>query len=107
MTKDQKNLHRDLRDMGCAVSKFVYGHDDTPADIHHIVEGNKRLGEEWVIPLAPIFHRQGTAQYPSIHSVNGKHGGKKLFKATYGYDEYELLEKCQQWIGREHSLDDA
>ena len=103
MKKIHKDLHRDLREMGCAVSKFVYGYDETPADIHHIVEGNKRLGEEFVIPLKPEFHRQGTKEYPSIHSVNGNHGGKSAFKNAYGYDEYELLEKCEQWLGREYS----
>lgn len=103
MNKVEQKLHDDLREMGCCVSKFVFGHDETPADIHHLVEGGKRLGHMHVIPLAPIFHRQGTEQYPSIHSVNGKHGGKKLFKQAYGYDEYELLEMCEQWLDRPYS----
>lgn len=103
MTKEQKKLHADLREMGCAVSLFVFGHPGTECSIHHIVEGNKKLGEEWVIPLHPRFHQHGTAEYPSLHSVNGKHGGKKAFKAAYGFDEYELLDKCQEYLGREYA----
>lgn len=99
MTKDQKQLHADLRDMGCAVSKFVFGHDETPADIHHIVDGGKRKGDNWVIPLSPQMHRQGTRDYPSIHSVNGGHGGKSAFYEAYGMTEYDLLVKCEEWLG--------
>ena len=103
MTNAERELHQDLRDMGCAVSKFVFGHDETPADIHHILSGSKRKGETWVIPLSPQMHRQGTKDYPSIHSVNGKHGGKAAFLEAYGYTEHELLAKCEQWLGYKYS----
>ncbi len=102
-TADQAAIHARLREMGCAVGKFVYGEDGTPSDIHHIVENNRRLGEGFVIPLEPRVHRQGTEKYPSIHSVNGKHGGKKAFKDAYGFDEYELLALCEKELGVEYS----
>ena len=105
MTKTEDRIHEALREMGCCVSLFVFGEPDTPADIHHIVEGSKRLGHQFVIPLAPIFHRSGTAQFPSLHSVAGKYGGKALFKATYGYDEYQLLKMCEDYLGWEYSAD--
>ena len=101
----ERRIHAALREMGCCVSLFVFDEPDTPADIHHIVEGGKRLGHQFVIPLAPIFHRQGTEQYPSIHSVNGKHGSKRLFAERYGFDEYELLKKCEQYLGWEYSAE--
>ena len=99
----ETDIHDALREMGCCISLFVYGEPDTPADIHHIVEGGRRLGHQFVIPLAPIFHRQGTELYPSLHSVNGSHGGRSLFKETYGYDEYQLLAKCEEYLDWEYS----
>jgi len=103
MNKSHRDLHDALREMGCCVSLFVFGHEGTPADIHHIVDGGRRLGDQFVIPLKPLFHRQGTAQYPSIHSVNGKHGGISAFKYAYGYDEWELLAMCEDALGYEYS----
>ena len=103
LTPEQKVFHARLREMGCAVGKFVYGKDGTPPDIHHIVIGNRRLGEGFVIPLCPEVHRQGTAKYPSIHSVNGSHGGKKAFKAAYGFDEFELLALCEKELRVKYS----
>ena len=104
-TKSQQKLHDDLREMGCAVSKFVFGHDETPAEIHHLLDGNRRISHDHVIPLAPIFHRQGTKQYPSYHSVNGSHGGKAAFKAAYGVDDFDLLERCEAWLDRAYSAE--
>lgn len=103
LTDIQKDVHLRLRAMGCCVGRFVYGKGGTPPDIHHITVGSRRLGESFVIPLSPIVHRQGTAQFPSIHSVNGKWGGKKQFKAAYGYDEFELLALCEQELGFKYS----
>ncbi len=103
LTKSQKRLHDDLAEMGCAVSKFVFGHDETPAEIHHILDGGRRISHWHVIPLAPIFHRQGTKEYPSIHSVNGSHGGRKAFEAAYGVTELELMERCEEWLDRLYS----
>ena len=102
MRATERRIHAALREMGCCVSLFVFEQPDTPADIHHLVEGGKRLGHQFVIPLAPIFHRQGTEQYPSIHSVCGK-GGKKAFIDAYGYDEYQLLKMCEDYLGWEYS----
>lgn len=99
----QKAIHDRLREMGCSVGKFVYGKDGTPPDIHHITVSGRRLGESFVIPLSPQVHRQGTPEYPSIHSVNGGHGGKKAFKAAYGFDEFELLELCEKELGVKYS----
>lgn len=102
-TVEQDKIHRALREMGCAVSLFVFNEPETPPDIHHITVSGRRLGHEFVIPLKPEFHRQGTKQYPSIHSVNGKHGGKVQFLKAYGLTEYDLLAKCEEHLGIEYS----
>ena len=97
MTKSERIHQQQLRDMGCCVCKFVMGIDDSPAEIHHIVSGGRRLGESHVIPLCPTHHRQGVAGHPSRHSVNGNHGGRAAFEAAYG-TEFELMEKSEALI---------
>jgi hypothetical protein len=42
--------------LGCVVSR-VYFNRWEPAEIHHLVEGRKRLGHQFTIPLSPWFHR--------------------------------------------------
>jgi len=86
--------------MGCCVCLFVLKIEDTPAEIHHILDGNRRISEMHTIGLCAIHHRQGTAEHPSRHSVNGLHGGKSLFESTYK-DELTLLEMCEAWIDGE------
>lgn len=102
-TPAQQIVHDRLRELGCCVGLFVFNKPATHPDIHHITVSGRRLGHSFVIPLHPIIHRQGTAEYPSIHSVNGNHGGKKAFKAAYGLDEFELLALCEQELGFEYS----
>ncbi len=45
-----------LRAIGCVVSKIYFNRWE-PAEIHHLVEGRKRLGHQFTIPLSPWFHR--------------------------------------------------
>lgn len=103
MTKAERTLHDQLRQMGCCVCRFVYGIDelDTPA-VHHILDGNRRMGERYVIPLCARHHQYGTKGHPSRHSHNGGHGGKAAFEAAYG-TEFELLEMCEAWLDRPYS----
>lgn len=42
--------------MGCIVSRLYFDRWE-PAEIHHLVEGRKRLGHQFTIPLSPWFHR--------------------------------------------------
>jgi len=88
-----------LLSMGCAVCLFHLRIEDTPAEIHHILEGQRRISHSHVLPLCSIHHRQGTAQHPSRHSVNGCHGGLDIFERTYG-TEMELVLRCEEWINQ-------
>ena len=45
-----------LHALGCIVSRVFYDRWE-PAEIHHLVEGRKRLGHQFTIPLSPWFHR--------------------------------------------------
>jgi hypothetical protein len=42
--------------LGCIVSRIYFNRWE-PAEIHHLVEGRKRLGHQFTIPLSPWFHR--------------------------------------------------
>lgn len=45
-----------LRSIGCIVSRLYFNRWE-PAEIHHLVEGRKRLGHQFTIPLSAWFHR--------------------------------------------------
>ena len=97
-TKSQSKTMDDLRDkIGCAVCLFCNQIEGSQGEIHHILDGQRRISHNAIIVLCPIHHRQGTAEHPSRHSVNGCHGGLALFESTY-MDEWELLERSEAWI---------
>lgn len=88
--------------LGCVVSRVYYGRWE-PADIHHLVEGRKRLGHQFTIPLSPWFHRgvpadldmrpsEATEKYGPSLALN-----KRAFVAKYG-TERELLEQTNKLI---------
>ena len=86
-----------LEQVGCAVCRFVLRIEDTPAEIHHLIDGQRRISHMHVLPLCPVHHRQGIEAHPSRHSVNGCHGGLDIFERTYE-SEMELVIKCEDWI---------
>jgi hypothetical protein len=67
---------------GCVVCWNDHG-QRTPCDVHHIVEGGRRLGHLWTIGLCPGHHRNNEP------GKLARHVNKSRFEATYG-DEYEL-----------------
>lgn len=59
MTSKPKSISqrfRRLQEIGCIASR-IRMHCYAAPDIHHLVEGNKRLGDEYTIPLTPWHHR--------------------------------------------------
>jgi len=93
--KKRKNLTQAESDyldriagQGCCACRFVLGYHDTPAEIHHIRDGQggaQRAPTYETLPLCPLHHRTGG------HGV-AFHGGKKTWQAKFG-TERELLEK--------------
>ena len=67
------------------------GHE-SPAGVHHIVQGNRRLGHLFTIPLCPIHHTGDGRIVPSVH------GSKRTFVQRYGA-ELELLAALQVRLG--------
>ena len=84
MTNDEKAFHRAVRDLGCIVCRQVGA--QTPAEIHHILQGGRRKGEKYVLGLCALHHRGGAncAEYTS------RHPWRSAFEARYG-TEYDLL----------------
>lgn len=71
--------------LGCVVCRNL-GHEGSPAELHHIREGQgaaQRAADYLVIPLCPVHHRLGG------HGV-AFHGGQKTFERIYG-SELDLL----------------
>lgn len=75
------------------------------AEIHHLVEGNKRLGHGYTIVLNSWYHR-GVVPYPatSKKEARARYGaalsdGRKAFRASHGFDERGLWVDTQGRMG--------
>jgi len=67
------------------------GHQ-SPASVHHIVQGNRRLGHLFTLPLCYAHHQGDGRGVPSVHF------SKRTFVARYG-SELELLAALQVELG--------
>ncbi|MDR0674077.1 MAG: Ref family protein [Zoogloeaceae bacterium] len=70
--------------LGCVVCRLV-GRHNSPAEIHHIREGQgmaQRASDFLVIPICPEHHRGGTG----IHGM-----GVKAFERAWRLTELDLL----------------
>jgi len=108
LTKAEKQLHNDLRNIGCSLCRFVYGVDmdagnvESVTAIHHLEGKTKPNAHRVVIPLCDLHHQYGSKEQPSIHA-NGSVGGKADFKRVHGVTEYELLEMCETYLDLPYS----
>lgn len=76
-----------VQQLGCVAcyTEGVY----SPAEIHHVVDGNKRLGHQYVLPLC-VPHHRGGGDGISVPYVS-RHPYKKRFELRYGTEEDLLL----------------
>jgi hypothetical protein len=82
-----------VADLGCVVC-LKFHQVRTPCAVHHIVEGQRRLGHLFTIGLCDPGHHQNT---PTPLKIS-RHPNKARFEKEYG-TEYELLEYAKQLIG--------
>lgn len=82
-----------VADLGCVVC-LKFHQVRTPCAVHHIVEGQRRLGHMFTIGLCDPGHHQNT---PTPLKIS-RHPNKARFEKEYG-TEYELLEYTKQLIG--------
>ena len=76
--------------LGC-IAYLKIGHEDTPAEIHHIRSGvgmGQRNDDYHAIPLCPEHHR---------HGKNAIHQSKVFFERDFG-TESELLELVNSMV---------
>ena len=103
-TKAQQKRFEALQEMGCICCR-IEGLGINPPQIHHLVEGRKRLGHDFTIPLCP-WHHEGYPHHGISESSMLYHYGpslarnKRKFIETYG-TERELLEKVNENLKEE------
>lgn len=91
MTKSDYQRFAKLVEIGCIACRKA-GSGYRAPDIHHIIEGSRRLGHQHTLPLCPEHHR-----IPSNGSVVGPSlaDGSKLFAAKFGTQRALLAEVNQ------------
>ena len=89
-TKAEREWMDRAREYGC-VACLQDGHQ-SPASVHHIVQGNRRLGHLFTLPLCEMHHQGDGRQVPSVHFT------KRTFVARYG-SELKLLAGLQVELG--------
>jgi hypothetical protein len=93
--------------LGCVVSRIIDVGRWEPAEIHHLVEGRKRLGHQFTIPLSPWFHRGVPSSFDVRPSQATKALGpslainKRAFVERFGR-ERQLLELTNELIEVAH-----
>lgn len=78
-----------VAELGCIVCR-MQSRGFVPCAVHHIVEGNRRLGHMFTIGLSDPGHHQNSPDPQQI----SRHPNKARFTATYG-SEYALLKITQ------------
>lgn len=75
--------------LGCIVC-INEGWGATPAAVHHLLEGGRRISHLHTIPLCPSHHNAGV----NNHSCVSRHPHKRAFERRYG-PETRLLEQVR------------
>ena len=101
MTKLEELRIQRMMQLGCvmcAVLELPY----TAQECHHIVQGNRRLGHWFTLPLCRGHHQGDWTFEQRIMIPRGKlvgiYSGSKLFEPVYG-TERELWERVQARLG--------
>jgi hypothetical protein len=93
MTKSQKAFQDRVRALGCIVCQGEGVHSE--CDLHHLLRGSRRIGEDSVIALCPMHHRSGV----NTEEFVSRHPWRREFEARYG-TEAELLEKTMSLVNK-------
>ena len=99
MLKKDQTRFVDLQDVGCLPCR-IKGFGCVPGDVHHLVEGRKRLGNDYTICLCPWHHRGIPPTGLDVRQAEEIAGpslarNKKAFYDAFG-SEKDLLETTNQ-----------
>lgn len=92
-TKAEKDRMNQLSQVPCVVCLLMFN-VESPAEVHHILDGNRRKGHEFTISLCFAHHRQGL----NTPACVSRHPYKKEFERRYGTEQV-LLEETNKIIG--------
>ena len=87
-TKADKRRFLALQDYGCVCCR-IEGDGHRDPDIHHIVEGGRRLGHQYTLGLCPYHHR-GIQPDSFIYHGPSLADGKRPFIKRYGTERFLL-----------------
>lgn len=104
-TKAEAARIDDFRLVGC-VPCYLLGYPNTPYDVQHFVDGNRRIGHFATAPICPAHHRGvGFVQHLHVASIATN---QREFREVFGTD-YELQQLTDRLIlikRRQHGLPD-
>lgn len=100
-TKAEQERYEKLKAMGCIVTRLYFG-KWAPAEIHHLTEGGRRLGNMKTIPLTLWYHRGIIPEgCKTTSEAKMKYGpglsAKKHFVDCWGSEEW-LLEQVNKLL---------
>jgi len=93
VTKTERQHMDNVQSLGCIVCRRLGVY--SPAEIHHVLDGNRRRGHMYVLPLCVPHHRGGSDGVSD--QFYSRHPYKKRFEHEYG-SEAELLETVQELL---------
>lgn len=93
MTLVQAYFQSQVRQFGCIVC-HLFLHVHSPAEIHHILNGGRRIGEMAVLGLCAPHHRGGFNNDECV----SRHPYKSAFTRRYGTED-SLLQRTKELIG--------
>lgn len=91
-TKAERERWDLFRSVGCITCRLRFGEPNLQYEIHHICEGNRRLGHWYTLPLCILHHRiPGEGPWTSMAN------GKKAYQIAHGTE-------LDQWLKLQHML---
>ena len=93
-----------VKQIGC-IGTMLLHRQTTGCDIHHLIDGNKRMGDDFTIGLSPWLHRGLCHEGWNRQDMSGLFGpsismGSKLFAGFWG--PQELLLEVQNLVISEY-----
>ena len=93
MSSQHQRRFKRFRDIGCICCRRL-GHKNGQVEVHHLVEGRKRLGDDETIPLC-AYHHRGVTEYKKsiaerVLKASRHLHGRRAFEQEWG-SEKDLL----------------
>ena len=95
MTKREREWIDRIVQLGCIICRLKY-YAYVPAEVHHMLNGGRRIGNLSTLPLCVLHHRGGR----NDDEVVSRDHSQRRFEARYG-SESMLLERTRELIGWE------